>query len=177
MSLSIYDVAIPPLLRGLTTLSTYLDKAAEFAVERDIDPSVLLNARLAPDMLPLSGQVQRASDSAKAAVGRLTGLEVPSYADTETTLPELKERIAKTVAFLQGVPKDKFAGGESRPVELKFGAHAKTLRGESYALVFLLPNFLFHVTTAHAILRHNGVKVGKLDYLGSFADGAPGIAA
>lgn len=177
MSISIYDVAIPPLLRGLATLSGYIDKAAEFAAEREIDPSVLVNAQLAPDMLPLSGQVQRASDSAKAAVGRLTGLEVPSFADTETTLPELKERIAKTVAFLQSVPKEKFSGSENRPVELKFGANAKTLRGESYALVFLLPNFLFHVTTAHAILRHNGVKVGKLDYLGSFADGAPGIAA
>lgn len=176
MSLSIYDVAIPPLLRGLTTLSTYLDKATDFAAERDIDSSVLVNARLAPDMLPLAGQVQRASDSAKAAIGRLTGLEVPPFADTETTLLELKERVAKTVAFLQSVPRDKFADGESRPVELKFGANAKTLRGESYVLTFLLPNFLFHVTTVHAILRH-GVKVGKLDYLGSFADGAPGIAA
>jgi hypothetical protein len=168
MSLSIYDVAITPLLAGLTTLSTYLDKAEAYAADNKFDPSVLVNARLAPDMLPLAGQVQRASDSAKAAVGRLTGGEVPSYADTETTLPELKERVAKTIALLQSVPKEKFDGGESRPVELKFGAHAKTFRGDEYALGFLLPNFLFHVTTAHAILRHNGMKIGKIDYLRSF---------
>lgn len=171
MSLSIYDVAITPLLAGLTTLSTYLDKAEAYAADNKFDPSVLVNARLAPDMLPLAGQVQRASDSAKGAVGRLTGGEVPSYADTETTLAELKERVAKTIAFLLSVPKEKFDGSESRPVELKLGGYAKTFTGAGYALGFLLPNFLFHVTTAHAILRHNGMKVGKVDYLTSFAGG------
>jgi hypothetical protein len=168
MSLSIYDIAIAPLLAGLSTLSRYLDKAEAYAADNKIDPTVLVNARLAPDMLPLAGQVQRASDSAKAAVGRLTGLTVPSFADTETTLAELKERVAKTVAFLKSVPKEKFDGGESRPVELKFTEFAKTFRGDEFALGFLLPNFLFHVAMAHAILRHNGMKIGKADYLANF---------
>lgn len=173
MSLSIYDLAITPLLAGLATLSRYLDKAEAYAADNKIDPTVLVNARLAPDMLPLAGQVQRASDSAKAAVGRLTGLEVPSYADTEATLAELKERVARTVAFLKSVPKEKFEGGESRTVELKFTQFAKTFRGDGFVLGFLLPNFLFHVATAHAILRHNGLKIGKADYMADFT-GATG---
>lgn len=172
MSLSIYDVAITPLLAGLSTLSRYLDKAEAYATEHKIDPAVLAGARLAPDMLPLAGQVQRASDSAKAAVARLTGIAAPSFADTETTLADLKERVAKTIAFVQSVPKEKFDGGESRPVELKFTQFTTTLRGDEFALRFLLPNFLFHTATAHAILRHNGLKIGKADYLASFVGAA-----
>ena len=166
MSLSLYEVTVPALLRGLAVLSTYLDKAAAFAADNSIDPSVLVNARLAPDMQSLAGQVQRASDTAKLAVPRLTGIAAPSFPDTETTFEQLHERINNTVAFLKTVTEDQFADAETRAVELKFRTQAVTLTGTAYALTFLLPNLYFHVTTAHDILRHNGVKIGKLDYLG-----------
>jgi hypothetical protein len=169
MSLSLYDVTIPALVRGLGILSTYLDKAAAFATDLGIEPSVLINARLAPDMQPFGAQVQRASDTAKGAVTRLSGTVAPAFADTETTFEQLQERIANTIAFLQSVPADQYDGAEERVVELKFRTGAVTLTGTSYALGFLLPNFYFHLTTAHDILRHNGVKVGKLDYIGAVA--------
>lgn len=167
MSISIYEVTVPALVRGLGILSIYLDKAAAFAADNGIDPTVLVNARLAPDMQPLAGQVQRASDTAKGSVTRLTGAVAPAFADTETTIEQLKERIANTVAFLNSVTEDQYAGAEERTVELKFRTSAITLTGKAYALSFLLPNFYFHVTTAHDILRHNGVKIGKLDYIGA----------
>ncbi len=166
MTLSIYDVSIPALVRGLQVLTAYMDKAAAHAAEAGLDPTSLVGARLAPDMLPLSGQIQRASDTAKAAVPRLTGLAAPSFPDTETTFDDLKARLANTIAFLESVPQDAFATSAERSIELKFGPHSTTLTGSGFVTKFLLPNFYFHVATAHAILRSQGVNVGKLDYLG-----------
>jgi hypothetical protein len=160
-----YDATIPVLIRGLGVLDEYLDRAAAFAVENKIDPKILVNARLAPDMLPLSGQVQRASDTSKGAIPRLTDLQAPSFADTESTLEDLKKRIADTVGFLRTVTPEHLRAAQERKVELKFLNNA-VMTGDVFVLQFLLPNFFFHVTTAHDILRHNGVKVGKRDYLG-----------
>jgi hypothetical protein len=170
-----YDLTVPVLKRGLSILSIYLDKAAAFADERKIAPEVLVNARLAPDMLPLAGQIQRASDSAKGMVPRLSTIAAPGFPDTETTLAELKQRIDKTIEFLNTVKSQDLDGSETRSIDLKFGSFTKTLSGDAYVLKFLLPNFFFHVATAHDILRHNGVKVGKLDYLGSFDQGREAI--
>ena len=166
MSLSMYQLSVPALIRGLSILSGYLDKAASFATENNIDPAVLVNARLAPDMFSLAGQIQRASDNAKGAIGRLSDLAVPSFADTEKTLPDLQERIANTIAFLQAVRPDQLDGAGSRAVELKLRFASGTFRGDQYLLQVLLPNFYFHVATVHNILRHNGVKIGKKDYIG-----------
>jgi hypothetical protein len=164
MSLSMYDVTIPVLIRGLGILNEYLDRAAAFAAENKIDPKVLVNSRLAPDMLPLSGQVQRASDTSKGAIPRLTDLQAPSFADTEVTLEDLKKRVADTVAFLKTVTPANLEGAQTRKIELKILNAVMT--GDTFVLQFLLPNFFFHIATAHDILRHNGVKIGKRDYLG-----------
>jgi hypothetical protein len=167
MALSMYDVSVPVLLRGLNILSAYLDKAATFAAERNIDPAVLISARLAPDMMSLAGQVQRASDNAKGGISRLTLVKAPSFPDTETSFEELKNRIAKTVLFLQAVKPEQLEGSESRPVEMRTGIVSGTLRGDTYLLSVLIPNFFFHITTTHDILRQNGLKVGKNDYFGA----------
>ena len=167
MALSMYDVSVPVLLRGLNILSAYLDKAATFAAERNIDPAVLISARLAPDMMSLAGQVQRASDNAKGGISRLTLIKAPSFPDTETSFEELKNRIAKTVLFLQAVKPEQLEGSESWPVEMRTGIVSGTLRGDTYLLSVLIPNFFFHITTTHDILRQNGLKVGKNDYFGA----------
>jgi hypothetical protein len=164
MSLSMYDVTIPVLIRGLGILDQYLDRAAAFAADNKIDPTVLVNSRLAPDMLPLSGQIQRASDTSKGAIPRLTDLQAPSFADTEVTLEELKKRVADTIAFLKSVTPANLESAQTRKVEVK--SLNAVVNGDTFVLQFLLPNFFFHIATAHDILRHNGVKVGKRDYLG-----------
>lgn len=164
MSLSMYDLSVPALQRGLGVLSRYLDKASAYATERGFEPSILVNARLAPDMLPLAGQVQRASDTSKGGIARLTGLTAPSFPDTEITIDELKERIAKTVAFLQTITPQQLEGSAERLIESRA---IGTMPGATHLLGFVLPNFYFHVATAHGILRHNGVPVGKKDYLGA----------
>jgi uncharacterized protein len=166
MTLSMYQALVPGLQRALTALDAILDKAAAYAEERKIDPAVLVSARLAPDMYPLSKQVQLLSDTAKGACARLAGLPVPSFADTETTFPELKARIAKTRDFIAGVAADQIDGSETRDIILKAGAQEHHFKGQDYLVFFVLPNFYFHVTAAYAILRHNGVPLGKLDYLG-----------
>lgn len=166
MSLSMYDASIPVFIRMFTNLSTILDKAVAHAEAKKIDPSVLVNARLAPDMFPLARQIQSASDSAKGAAARLGGVENPSFPDTETSFAELQERIAKTVAFLKSVERAQIDGSEERPVVLKTRAAELNFTGMNYLLGFALPNFYFHVVTAYDILRHNGVEVGKRDYLG-----------
>ncbi|MBM6593953.1 DUF1993 domain-containing protein [Microvirga pudoricolor] len=165
MPLSMHQASIPVFVRGLTVLSGLLRKGEAHARENGLDPADLIGARLAPDMLPLSGQVQRASDTSKLSGVRLSGVAAPSFPDTETTFPELQERIAKTVAYLDSIPPDALDGSEGRSVELSFGSRKPTFRGDSYLLTFALPNFYFHVTTAHGILRHKGVKVGKADFL------------
>lgn len=159
---TIYAYTVPVLVRGLGVLSVYMDKAAAHAAERGSDAADLINARLAPDMLPLSGQVQRASDTAKASIARLTGVAAPAFPDTETTFPELKERIARTIAFVESVTPQDFEGAESREMAVA----SFTFSGADYPMRFMLPNFFFHVATAHGILRQAGVKIGKLDYLG-----------
>jgi hypothetical protein len=166
MSLSMYDVSVPVLVRGLGVMSEYLEKAAAHAREHQFPPANLLNARLAPDMMSLAGQVQRASDNAKGGIARLANVEAPSFPDNEVTLEDLKARIARTISFLESVDPKKLEGSESRPVELKLRSFSGTLSGQRYLLQVLLPNFFFHVTTAHDILRHNGLQIGKADYFG-----------
>jgi hypothetical protein len=168
MTLAIHAAAVPVLTRGLTILSTLLDKGEAHARESGGDPLALLASRLAPDMLTLAGQVQRASDTAKFAVARLTGAEAPSFADEEASFDELRERCARTSAYLQSIAPAAFDGSETRMVSFGGGANQWTLPGDRYLLQFALPNFFFHVTTAYDILRHVGVPVGKRDYLGRF---------
>lgn len=168
MQLSMYQASIPVFVRALGNLSAILDKAAAHAEARKIDPPVFINARLAPDMFPLSRQVQSASDSAKGCAARLAGIEVPRYEDTETTFAELRARIAKTVMFMQGVKAAQVDGSEDRTITLKLRGREVNFSGREYLLNFVLPNFFFHATAAYAILRHNGLEIGKTDYLGSF---------
>jgi len=167
MSLSMHQISIPVFARALNNLAAILNKAATHVEARKIDPSVLINYRLAPDMLPLSRQVQIASDAAKGCAARLAGVEVPSFADTETTFPELQERIAKTLAFLNTVNAAQIDGSESRTVTIQLRGKDVQFLGLAYLTSFVLPNLYFHVTTAYAILRHNGVELGKADYLGA----------
>jgi len=166
MSLSMYQASTPVFIRGLGNLSAILDKAATHAEAKKIDPSVFINARLAPDMYPLSRQVQIASDVAKGCAARLAGIEVPSYEDNETTFPELQARIAKTVAFLQSVSPPQIDGSADRPISLKLRGREVGFLGQPYLLSFVLPNFYFHLTTTYAILRHNGLEIGKPDFIG-----------
>lgn len=167
MSLSLYEASIPVFARALTNLSAILDKGAAFAAEKGLDPAGLIQTRLVADMDPLPQQVWRASDSAKGAAARLTGGEVPRFPDTETSFPELKQRVAKTLGYLESVKPQQFEGAEGRTVSLKFGSVAMDFTAKSYLLDFALPNFFFHVTMAYAILRHRGVPIGKMDFLGS----------
>lgn len=165
MALSMREASIDVLIHGLTALSAILDKAAAHAAAKKIDPAVFIQARLAPDMFALARQVQIASDTAKGCGARLAGVDVPSWPDTETTFPELQARIEKTVAFLRGLDPALVDGSADRTVTIKLRGQETRLSGRRYLLGFVLPNFFFHVTAAYAILRHNGVEIGKLDYL------------
>lgn len=167
MSLSLHRLTVPTYLRGLRTLSRYLDKAAEHARAQATDPDALAAARLAPDMLPLAGQVQRASDTSKNAIARLLGVDPPRFEDSETTLDDLQARIARTIAYVEAADAAAIDAGAGREITLAFGQFKKTFDGEDFVLSFALPNFYFHVATAHAILRQAGVPIGKLDYLGA----------
>ena len=160
MSLSMYQMSIPLLVRGLRNLSGILKKGAAHA-----DGEALVEARLAPDMLTLAGQIQRASDTAKGAAARLAGIDNPSMADEEKTFADLEARIAKTIAFLKSVKPEQIDGSESRDIVLKAGKEEFKFTGANYLTSFVLPNFYFHVTTAYDILRHRGVPLGKTDYL------------
>ena len=166
MSLSMYQASVPVFLRNLNNLKAILDKAATNAEARKIDLSVFINARLAPDMLALPAQIQIATDAAKGAGARLAGVEVPSFEDNETTFPELLARIAKTIDFLKGLKAEQIDGSEERTITLKLRGNEVNFTGANFLLNFALPNFWFHYTTAYAILRHNGVDLGKMDYLG-----------
>jgi hypothetical protein len=162
-----YQISIPVFTRVLNNLSAILNKAAAHAEAKKIDPSVFINSRLAPDMFPLARQIQIATDAVKGCAARLAGIEIPSFPDTETSFPELQERIAKTVAFLNSVTEAQLEGSDSKTVTLKVRGNDVELKGLAYLNGFVLPNLYFHVTTAYAILRHNGVELGKGDYLGS----------
>ena len=166
MNISMYQASAPRFANTLKNLSAILDKAEAYAQMRKIDPLVLTSARLYPDMFALARQVQIACDTAKGAVARLAGLEIPKHEDTEKTLEELKARIAKTLDFIGSVRPQQFAGAEERTIELKFPNATLRFSGRSYVTDFVLPNFYFHVTIAYALLRHNGVEIGKQDFLG-----------
>jgi hypothetical protein len=166
MTLSIYRASIPVFLRGLDVLSVLLDKAAAHAEARSFDVGILLGARLAPDMLPFTGQIQRASDTAKFAAGRLTDLPSPRFADTEVTLDELRQRIDATADYLKTFRPEQFDGNGERKISYNAGGAPRQSSGQDYLLNFALPNFYFHVATAHDILRHNGLPIGKREYLG-----------
>lgn len=166
MSISAYELTIPALQRGFAVLTKLLDKAEAFAEEKKIKPEILVNARLAPDMLSLAGQIQRLSDTAKAAAGRLTGTDAPSFSDDEVTLADLRARIQKTTDYLATVQESAFEGAAGRIVTVKTRGGELSSSGKEYIFTFVLPNFYFHLSMAYAILRHNGVAVGKLDFLG-----------
>lgn len=166
MSFSIYEASIPPMIRSLGNLSKFLDKAVAQAKSEDRNPNDLLDARLAPDMYPLPRQIQIASDSAKGCAARLAGVEPPSFPDTEQTFPELQTRITKTIDYLKSIAPEQVAGAEDRTVTLKFPQGEMKFSGRDFVTGFALPNFYFHVTTAYGILRHKGINVGKMDYLG-----------
>ncbi len=165
MSVSMYAIAIPTFQKQLSALDAMLDKAADYAATKKIDMAVLLGARLYPDMFNLTRQVQLATDFAKAAPARLAGLDVPSFPDTETTLPELKERLAKTQAMLAAYKPEQLEGSEAKQVTLKLGGNEVTFSGQDYLLHVALPNFYFHCATAYGILRHNGLEIGKRDFV------------
>jgi len=167
MALSLYDVSIPPLTRGLTNLSVILDKAAAHATAKKFDSVVLAQSRLFPDMYALARQVQIACDTAKGAAARLAQIDVPKHEDTETTLPELKARIAKTLDFLKTITAAQLQGAESRNIEIKFPNGAVNFTGAAYVTDFVLPNFYFHASMVYALLRKAGVEVGKRDFLGA----------
>lgn len=167
MSLSMYTASVPVYTQFLTALSNVLKKAAAHAEAKKIDPSVLINARLAPDMFALARQVQIATDHAKGSLARLAGLEVPSFPDTETTLEELQARIAKTVDYVKTFKPEQIDGTEAREIVLTFGTQKFPFNGQTYLIQFALPNFYFHISMAYAILRHNGVEVGKRDFMGA----------
>ena len=166
MTISFYDVSVGALTRGLTNLSAFIEKGAAYAEAKKIDPVVLAQDRLFPDMLPLVRQVQIACDTAKGAAARLAGIEVPKHEDNEVNLADLKQRVSKTLDFLKTIKPDQLAGAESRSVELKFPSRTMTFTGLSYVGGFVLPNFYFHSTMTYALLRHNGVELGKSDFLG-----------
>ena len=166
-----YSYAIPVLTHALKSLSAILDKAAAYATERKIDPNVLTAGRLFPDMFPLNRQVMIACDLAKGCCARLAGIDNPVFEDTETTFEELKARIAKTLAFLDSVEEADFDGAQSREIRFKAGPNEIEFIGVDYLKEWVYPNFFFHMTTAYNILRHNGLAVGKLDYLGAALKG------
>ena len=167
MSISMYQASVPVLIRGLTNLQAILGKAEAHAAEKQIDPSVFTTARLAPDMLPLTRQVYIATDTAKGCAARLANVEAPKYEDVEQTFDELHARLQKTIDYLKEFNAQQIDGSEERVITLKMRLGPIEFSGMSYLLGFVLPNFFFHVTTAYDILRHNGVELGKLDYLGA----------
>jgi uncharacterized protein len=167
MSISMYDFSIPMLTQGLTNLSAILDKAGTHAETKKFDSVVLAQTRLFPDMHPLVRQVQIACDTAKGAAARLAGIEVPKHEDTEVTFADLKARIAKTVDFLKTVTAAQLKDAESRNIEIKFPNGSWKFTGIKYLTDFALPNFYFHECMVYALLRKNGVDVGKMDFLGA----------
>ncbi len=166
MKLTLHSVSAEVFLPMLANLRACLDKAAASAQARKIDLSVLANARLAPDMLPLVRQVQLACDFAKNSTARLAGIEAPRHEDTETTFDELRARIDKAMAFVKSVPPAALEGGEVRDIKVPLRDRTLELKGLPFLQLWALPNFFFHVTTAYDILRHNGVELGKRDFLG-----------
>jgi len=167
MTISMHQASAPRFANILRNLSAILDKAQAHCEAKKIDPAALMQARLFPDMFAFTRQVQIACDSAKGAVARLAGVEIPKHEDTEQTFAELKARIAKTIDFVQSVGAAKVDGSEGREIVLKMRSGDVKFNGMQYLLGHAFPNFYFHVTTAYNILRHNGVELGKRDYIGT----------
>lgn len=167
MAISMYQASIPQFTKMLTNLSNILKKGEEFAKAKGVDDAVLVSeCRLAPDMFPLSKQIQIACDQVKNGMARLAGVEPPKFEDNETTFAQLQERIAKTIAFANSLKPAQVDGTEAKEIKFSIREWSFEFVGEQYLLTWIIPNFYFHVTTAYAILRHNGVEVGKTDYLG-----------
>jgi hypothetical protein len=166
MTLSMYGASVPVLSSMLSALSHVLTKAEADATTRKIDPSVLLNDRLAPDMFPLKKQVQVATDFAKSITSRLAGTDIPAWPDSEESFAELQARIAKALEFIGSFTPGQIDGSEAKTITLQMRAGEMSFAGQDYLLGFALPNFYFHVTTAYNILRHNGVPLGKADFFG-----------
>ena len=166
MPYSMSQASLPVFEIGLTALSGVLDKAASFASVKKIEPSVLLQSRLSPDMFALTRQVQIACDLAKNGSARLAGVEAPRFEDNEATIDELKARIAKTLAFIASIDPAKVNGAETREILLQFPSRTLKFTGTTYLMTFVLPNLYFHISAVYSILRSNGVDIGKNDYLG-----------
>jgi uncharacterized protein len=169
MPLSMHQASVPVFLQGLRNLAAVLDKAAGQASERKIDPGVLLNDRLAADMLPFVRQVQIASDHAKGASARLAGIDVPKFEDVEKSFDDLQQRLARVTEFVRSIDPAQIDGSEEREITLPIGGQSVAFTGQAYLLHFALPNFYFHLTTAYAILRHNGIVIGKRDFIGAIS--------
>ncbi len=167
MNISMHQASAPRFINMLNNLTAILDKAQAYSESRKFDSAALTADRLYPDMLPLTRQVQIACDAAKNSMARLAGVEMPKHEDTEQTFAELKARIAKTIAFIQTIKPAQIDGSEDKEIALKVGGKDLKFKGMQYLLGFAVPNFYFHVTTAYNILRHNGVEIGKMDYLGN----------
>ena len=167
MSITLHSASVPVFVRMLGNMSAWLDQAEAHAAAKKFDSVVYLGLRFAPDMLPFSKQVQIACDSAKFGVSRLAGVDAPKFDDTEASLAELKVRIGKTVTFIESVPASQVDGNEDKDVVVPRRDGSMTLKGEAYLKHYAMPNFYFHSTTAYALLRHNGVDLGKGDYLGA----------
>ena len=172
MALTMHSATVPIFSRMLGNLVQWLDKAEAHARDRKFESQVYLGARLAPDMLPLSTQIQIACDAAKFCVARLAGSEAPPFADDEKTLDDLRQRVKRTIDYVQSVPAAQIDGSDAREISVPRRTGAITMTGEAYLKHFALPNFFFHVTTTYALLRHNGVELGKMDFLGALAQPA-----
>ena len=166
MKISMYQASVATFIRMLNNLAAILEKGAAHAEAKKIDPAVLVNSRLYPDMLPLVQQIQIASDGAKGGAARLAGLEPPKFEDNEKTFPELIARVQKTISYLNTLKPEQIDGSEEKTITLEMRTRTLTFQGLPYLLNFVLPNFYFHVTTAYDILRHCGVELGKRDFLG-----------
>ena len=167
MSITMHSASVPVFVRMLTNLGQWLDKAEAHAASRKFDTSVYLSARLAPDMLPFTRQIQIACDGAKFAVARLAGVESPKFEDNETSFAELRERVRKVLDYVQSVPAAQIDGTEEKDIVIPRRDGSTTMKGEAYLKHFVLPNFYFHLTTTYALLRHYGVDLGKMDFLGA----------
>jgi hypothetical protein len=167
MPITMYSASVPVFVRMLGNVGSWLDKAEAHAAARKFDPSVYLGARLAPDMLPFSKQIQIACDAVKFCVARLAGVESPKFEDNETSIAELRERIAKTIAYVRSIAPAQIDGSDGKDISVPRRDGSMTMKGEVYLKHFVLPNFYFHVTTTYALLRHYGVDLGKGDFLGS----------
>jgi uncharacterized protein len=169
MSISLYDASVPVFRQMLGNLSELLDKAEVHAKIKNFDPGNMLNSRLAPDMLTLTKQVQIACDGAKGAVARLAGVDIPKHEDNEISMADLKARIAKTLEFVNSIAREKIDGREDHDITIVLRDRSMHMKGLPFLMHWAFPNFFFHVTTAYNLLRHNGVEIGKKDFLGKVA--------